>query len=83
MSSSQYIPKVAGVTASFGLVFAVFVLAFSATTIDTVRKLKNKESVPQSNITTAYVFNSALIIGSVIAGLVFGYSIYSIYKNKQ
>jgi len=75
------LPQFSRFTAIFGVVFAIIVLAFSATTIDTVRKLKNQESVPQSNINTAYLLNSALIVGSIAAGLVFGYSLYSIYKK--
>lgn len=58
-------------------VFWVMVLAYSAATYDVVKKLKNKESVPDSTVGFVNMMTVGVIIVSCISILYVGYLMYA------
>lgn len=58
------------------LIFTVMVLAYAAATYDVVKKLKNKEGVPDSTIGFVNMVSVTVLVVSSLAILYIGYNMY-------
>lgn len=74
-------PKVTMWQGLGGFALAAVMLSFYALTIDTIKKLKNKDSVPDSSIKFLYTLSTIQLIISIIALLLFGISLFKLARS--
>lgn len=65
------------------LVFTIMVLAYAAATYDVVKKLKNKEGVPDSTIGFVNMGTVSVLVVSSVAILYLGYQMYKGGKSMS
>lgn len=73
MSSSSSMPMWQAV---MGLIVAGFMMSSYAVTIDTVRKLKNGETVPASSTNFLYTMTTGHLIVSIVALIFFAFTLF-------
>ena len=64
-----------------GLLVAVFMMTSYAVTIDTVRKLKNGDSVPATSTNFLYTMWTVHLVVSILALLFFGYTVFRLGRQ--
>jgi len=64
-----------------GLALSVFTLSYFATTIDTVKKLREGRTVPETSIQFVYTISSVALFVAVLALLIFLLTLFKIYKK--